>query len=89
MSLTSSSTLAEAKAQFNNNLLWEGDATKARNALEAIRFILANRPLRITEESQTMDFESLKSEAQKIEKFLDSSTSTIEKTSFTQGRMLL
>jgi hypothetical protein len=89
MSLTSSSSLSDAIGQLNNNLLWEGDSTKAQNALEAIRFILANRPLRIAEESQSMDYESLKDQAQKIEDYLGSSTTTVERTSFTRGRMLI
>jgi len=89
MSLTSLSSLSDAIGQLNNNLLWEGDSTKAQNALEAIRFILANRPLRIAEESQSMDYESLKDQAKKIEDYLGSSTTTVERTSFTQGRMLI
>jgi hypothetical protein len=89
MSLTSSSKLSDAVSQLNDNLLWEGNQTKAQNALEAIRFILANRPLRMAEESQSMDYESLKTEAQKIESFLNIATTTIQKTSFTKGRMLL
>lgn len=89
MSLSSSSRLADAISQYNDNLLWEGDTTKAQNALAAIRFILANRPLRIAEESQSMDYESLKGQAKDIEAYLNISTATIEKTSFTQGRMLI
>jgi len=89
MSLTSSSSLADAISQYNDNILWEGDTTKAQNALAAIRFILVNRPIRISEESQSMDYESLKDQAKEIETYLNISNSTIEKTSFTRGRMLL
>lgn len=45
MALTSSSTLTDALAQYRDNLSWEGDITKAKAALEAIRFILSDRPL--------------------------------------------
>ena len=89
MSLTSSSTTAEAIAQYNDNLLWEGDTTKAENCLEAIRFILANRPARFSSDSESMDYESLKDQAKEIKNYLSIVTDTISKTSFTQGRMLL
>jgi len=88
MSLTSASTITEAIGQYNDNLLWEGDATKSRNCLEAIRFILANRAARMASDSESFDFESLKDQAQKIETYLAGSTTTVARTSFTQGRML-
>jgi len=88
MSLTSSSKLSDAKDQYNDNLLWEGDSTKARNCLEAIRFIIANRPSRMASDIESMDFESLKDQAQKIEGYLGIATTTIQRTSFVQGRML-
>jgi len=89
MSLTSSSTISEALAQYNDNLLWEGDTTKAQNCLEAIRFILANRPSRWSSDSESMDYESLKEQEREIKNYLSISTNAISKTSFTQGRMLL
>lgn len=88
MALTSSSTIKIAIAQYNDNLLWDGDTTKARNCLEAIRFILVNRPYRMTSDAEVLDFESLKEQALKIESFLNSATTTINRTSFTAGRML-
>jgi len=89
MSITSSSTISEALAQYNDNLLWEGDMTKAQNCLEAIRFILANRPSRWSSDSESMDYESLKEQEREIKNYLSISTNAISKTSFTQGRMLL
>ena len=89
MSLTSSSTISEALAQYNDNLLWEGDTTKAQNCLEAIRFILANRPSRWSSDSESMGYESLKEQEREIKNYLSISTNAISKTSFTQGRMLL
>lgn len=44
MSLSSSSTIHDAIDQFNDNLSWEGSPTKAKLALEAVRWILMNRP---------------------------------------------
>ena len=89
MSLSSSSTMQDAKDQYNDNLLWEGDTTKASNCLEAIRYILANRPIRVASDTESMDYESLKDQAKNIKDYLGSATTTINKTSFTQGRMLL
>jgi hypothetical protein len=88
MSLTNSSTLKIAIAQYNDNLLWEGDTAKARNCLEAIRFILVNRPSRMASDAESMDYESLKDQASNIERYLSTATSTVERTSFVQGRML-
>jgi len=89
MSLSSSSTVTDAIAQYNDNLLWEGDASKSRNCLEAIRFILGNRAARMASDTESFDFESLKDQAQKIEAYLAVSTTTVGRTSFTQGRMLI
>jgi len=89
MSLSSSSSMQDAKDQYNDNLLWEGDTTKASNCLEAIRYILANRPIRVASDTESMDYESLKDQVQQIKDYLGSATTTINKTSFTRGRMLL
>jgi hypothetical protein len=40
-------------------------------------------------DGESMDYESLKDQAQKIEGYLAGSTTTVSRTSFTQGRMLL
>jgi hypothetical protein len=88
MSLTSASSITDAIAQYNDNLLWEGDATKSRSCLEAIRFILGNRAARMASDGESLDYESMKDQAQKIEGYLAGSTTTVQRTSFTQGRML-
>lgn len=87
MSLTSSSTLEDAKAQYNDNLLWEGDTVKAQNCLEAIRFLLANRPARQAQGEHSWDFESLKDQETQLRKYLNTATSTIGRAAFTVGRM--
>lgn len=88
MSLTSSSTIATALAQYNDNILWEGDTSKAQNCLEAIRFLLVNRPVRIAEgDGSSLDYESLSVQKTEIENYLATATSTINRTSFTSGRM--
>lgn len=43
MSLTHTSTIADAEAQLLDNLSWDGSATKQAAALEAVRYLLARR----------------------------------------------
>ena len=88
MSLTSSSTLTDALAQYNDNLLWEGDITKAQNALEAVRFILATRPQQIASGQKTINFESLKNEKARLEAYVGRAGSNVNRSAFTRGRML-
>lgn len=67
MALTSSSTLTDALAQYNDNLRWRGDLTKAKNLHEAVLWLLANR----TEESERGPVKSKYSDLQELEKKLD------------------
>jgi hypothetical protein len=89
VALTSSSTLDDALAQYNNNLSWDGDITKANAALEAIRWILANRPKMIATNSRTINFESLYSERDRLEAFVSKFSSNVTRASFTRGHMLI
>jgi hypothetical protein len=89
MSLTSSSTLTDAINQYNDNLSWEGDTTKAQNALEAVRYILANRPLRISSGIRNINFSELATEKDKLERFVARTGSNVNRAPFTRGRMLL
>jgi len=67
VALTSSSTIADAYAQWQDNLVWEGDTTKAQNALEAVRFLLACRPKQIASETGVnINFESLQAIEQQL-----------------------
>ncbi len=88
MALTSASTLKDALDQYKNNLLWEGDVTKASSALEAVRYILACRPQTLGEGDTRVDFESLAVEKAKLETFVGVASSTAQRTTFTRGRML-
>jgi hypothetical protein len=88
MSLTSSSTIDDALNQYNDNLLWEGDITKAQNALEAVRYILANRPVRIASGERNIDFAELQLEKNKLEQFVSNSGTSVNRVTFTRGRML-
>ena len=88
MSLTSASTIADAIGQYNDNLSWEGDITRATNALEAVRYILANRPKVIASAERNINFDSLASEKEKLETFVCRASSSVNRAAFTRGRML-
>ena len=88
MALTSASTITDALNQYNNNLSWEGNITKASNALEAVRYILANRPKIIASGERNVNFDSLLSEKEKLESYIGRSSSAVSRAPFTRGRML-
>lgn len=89
MSLTSSSNLDDALAQYNDNLAWDGNATKAALALEAVRWILVNRPKIIATNDRTVNFEALADEKKLLESFISAGQVNSSRCSFTRGRMLL
>lgn len=86
--LTSSSTISDVLDQYNNNLLWEGDVTKARAVLEAIRWLLVNRPKLLAESGRSMSYGEIESEKKRIEDFLAVAGSSRPRCSFTRGVML-
>lgn len=88
MALTSSSTIDDALAQYNDNLSWEGSAVKAAGALEAVRFLLVNRPTMIASNNRNVNFESLAAEKIKLEEFIAHAGSGVNRCTFTRGRML-
>ena len=87
MSLTSTSTRTEALAQYNDNLSWEGNSTKAALALEAVRWLLINRPQNISESNRSLSYESLLDEKKKLEDFIVLNSSAVNRATFVQGRM--
>ena len=87
MSLTSTSTLDDALAQYNDNLSWDGDITKAQNALAAVRWIMMNRPKVIATNDRNISFELLASEQVKLEKFVGNFSTSVNRASFVAGRM--
>lgn len=88
MALTSASTIEDALDQYNNNLSWEGNVTKATEALEAVRYILANRPKMIASGERNVNFDSLISEKEKLEAVVSKFSSAVNRSRFTRGRML-
>lgn len=90
MALTSISTYQDGIDQYMDNLLWEGDVTKARSALEAIRFLQVRRPLASrASDGRGMDFESLETTRKVLEGYLNIHDSTNRPgTSFTRARAI-
>jgi len=88
MALDSTSTLADALAQYNDNLSWDGDITRATAALAAVRWLWINRPKIIATNDRSVNFELLMSEQAKLEKYVNNFSSAVNQSSFTRGRML-
>lgn len=87
MSLTSASTINDALDQYNNNLNWE-DTAQAQNALQAVRYILANRPERIASGERSINYPMMEKARQELTEILQSSGTTINRVTFTRARML-
>lgn len=85
--ISSSSDLSDALAQYNDNLDWEGDATKAQKCLAAIRWLLVNRPLRTSKDDHSVDFDALKEEKKALTDYLDTHGSSINRSAFVRGKM--
>ena len=90
MALTSTSTLSDALAQYNNNLNWQGDATRAADALAAVRWLLVNRPTANSMRNRSINYESLYTEKAKLEEYVEKfgATSAARRVTFTKGRPL-
>jgi hypothetical protein len=90
MSLSSASTLTDVLAQYNNNLSWDGDSTKAAAALEAIRWLLVNRPIAATKAGISLNYEVLEKEKSRLEAFIGASASsdTRKRCSFVRARAI-
>lgn len=89
MALTSASTIVDAIGQYNDNLSWEGNITKATSALEAVRYILANRPQRIASGERNINYESIENEKKLLESFVIRSGANVNRAPFIRGRMLI
>jgi len=89
MPITSTSTHTQVIAQYNDNLSWEGDAAKAVLALEAVRWLLVNRPQSITTNNRTTDYSALEQEKKRLEDFVSAFGNSANRVTFTQGKMRL
>lgn len=89
MALTSTSTLADALAQYKNNLAYWESSTKASALLEAVLYLLACKPETIAAADQSVNFASLESLMERLEKQVLGLSSTVDRVSFTRGKMLM
>lgn len=89
MALDSNSTLADAYAQFNDNLSWEGDIARARNCLAAVRWIIGNRPIFVADDVKRINFDSMERMQERLESYLAVHGTAVGRCSFTEGRMVL
>ena len=60
----------EAIQAYKNSLPWEGDRDRAFTVLGALEYIILLRPTRTQLSSLATDFESLKSELDRVREFL-------------------
>ncbi len=88
MSLSSASRISDALAQYNDNLAWDGSVAKAKLALEAIRFLIANRALIKRDDSVYLSFADLAREKEILEAFVAGGDDA-ERSTFTRGVALL
>ncbi len=89
MSLSSTSTLADALNQYEDNLSWEGSPEKAVLALEAIRFILLHRASQIQHhDGRRISYESLLDEKRRLEAYVEraGTAATSGRASFVRAR---
>ena len=75
MSLSSSSTLTTALAQYNDNLSWEGDVAKATLALEALRWLRVNRPQATGREAVSISYIDFEAEIADLKTFVKANQS--------------
>lgn len=88
MALTSSSTVADALAQYKDNLAWDGDLTKALAALEAVRFLLVNRPQSYSLADRSTNWASLERECERLQKFVEAAGGSAHRCHFVKVRPL-
>ena len=89
MALSSSSTIADALAQYADNLSWEGSPDKAVAALEAVRFMLMHRPADLSAGGVTTRYADLAAEKEKLESYVAraGTTANAARSGFTRALM--
>jgi hypothetical protein len=63
-------SIQAALDQYNANLSWQLSASAAQAALEAVRYLLMNRPQKQADQGSELNYESLAIESRKLETFL-------------------
>lgn len=87
MALGENSTLADALSQLNSSLLWEGDATKAQNFVEAARWLIFNRPRATSDGGASINYDSIQVSVEAAEKYLKNINAN--RAPFTRGQAVI
>ncbi len=61
--------ISSALAQYNANLGWQVSPASAGLALEAVRYLLVNRPKEAADQGSSINYESLTTELTALQKF--------------------
>ena len=80
-------SIAEAIAQLNENLVWETSYVKATLALESVRYLIANRAQAMSNGGSQLSYDSLLNMEQRMSSFVQASapSASASRTSFTRG----
>jgi hypothetical protein len=89
LALSSSSTLTDALAQLNNNLIWEGNTTKVQDFVEAARWLVFNRPQITSNSGASVNYEQVERQLKDAEDYLAKAGKASTRSNFTRGKALL
>ena len=89
MVLTSTSTLSDALAQYNDNLSWEGSSAKAILELEAVRWLLINRPAAYSVGNRNISYSALEKIQEKLQAFVAGNTAGSGRSMFVRAKMII
>lgn len=87
MALSNSSTLSDALAQYDDNMSWEGDASKAVLFLAAIRWLLVHRPQTNSIQGRTIGYNALESQKAEVAAYVATHGANVNRASFVRARM--
>ncbi len=89
MALSSSSTLSDALAQYDDNMSWDGDATKAVLFLAAIRWLLVHRPQTNSIQGRSISYNALETQKAEVAAYVSQYGANVNRVSFVRGRALI
>ncbi len=88
MTITSTSSLEDVVAQYMDNLDWDGNVTKARLALQAVRALLIIRPTATDFRGQRVSFDAtqLTQQEKRLMDYVANQSSVSKRCFFMRGR---
>lgn len=87
MALDANSKLTDALAQLNANLSWNGDYAKASLALEAVRWLLFNRPEQNSDNVRAFNYARLERLEGQLSDYVEMDAGKGRRAPFVRGRM--